>query len=483
MTADEFAGLIRKGDTRFRVTKLILRAEGEVIRGQGSLQIVKDDFEIVFEVAARYDVPSPERELWKPADAWKITGVIEGDLKFSSHRVSPHGKNVLYGFGRKPAQIQRLRLETIELIPVGFDALSKTKKDRLFGKTPSPKLKYPDVEFHAVLFNCQPVFFNAGTKTKVTNDFLGNSGGSALDTFIDRSNDYDFALIKRDQETDVHLRSKSQFHSVSQEGDWRRFHSLLFGIGFTHGFQPWPYRIQFWRGGRKITDRITVPHPLTKTSHAPFDREIGFTGISGIRGARGSAIRLAATFFERKDRLSEYLSHLLFLHRDTGSASFRIKTLAVCSLFEGVVNLIFDELKLEHLLRQQEPQYQEFIKLRNRLVRRLLKIAANSTNRPMNRLAGILGSAKEFNVSDKFKAICQHFGLNFKVDMEKHLNAWSRKRNAIMHGKWKDEDSDFSDQSLIAGAINILALKTMGFSGRMKFNAVAHKVADRYRLI
>jgi hypothetical protein len=484
MTADQFVTAIRKGDEKFRVSKITLKAEGQIIRGQGSLSVVGDDFKIDLEVAQRYNVPEPQRELWKPADAWKISGLIEGALKFTSDWVSPQGHSRSWVFGRKSGFIQHLRLDRINLVPMGFDALSEAKRARILQRPRVKRAKYPDVEFHAVLFDCEPVFLNAGTDTKVRNDFLGAySGGSALDTFLDRGREYDFALIKKDGDTHIHFRSKSQFHSVSEQDDRRRFQALLMGVGFTHGFQPWPYRIQFWRGGRKVTDQFRPPYKLTRTRYAPFDKGIGFQRNLHRKGAQNSVVRLAAEFFGKQTTLSQEVSRLLFLFRETGSASFRVKTLALCSLFEGAVNLIFDGLRLEDEFRRSDPQFDEYLQLRSRLVRRLRRIAANRKSQALGRIAGSIGAGREFRVQDKFKAICRHFGLSYDGEMSKHYEAWNRKRNPFMHGNWKEEDTDFSDQSLIAGAINIIVLKGMGFSGQMKANDLAYDIEDRYRKI
>lgn len=484
MTADEFATSVRKGDAKFRVSRIVLKAEGQTIRGQGLMSIVGDDFHISLEVPQRYKVPQPKREIWKPADAWKLSGMIEGDLRFSSESVSPLGNSPSWHFGKKPKFVQYLSLDKINLAPEGFEALSRRKRDKLLQQSPRKKAKYPDVEFHAVLFECVPTFLNAGTSTRVKNDFLGIcGGGDSLDTFIDRGLAYDFALIKKEGDLHVHFRSKSRFRSAAQDDDLRRFQAFLMGVGFTHGFQPWPYRIKFWREGQKVADQFRPPHKLTKISYAPFDRGTRFHGNLRRKGARNSPVRLAANFFEKQTPLSVELSRLLFLFRETGSASFHTKTLALCSLFEGAVALIFEGLKLEEELRCSDPQFQEYITLRDRLHKRLRALAKKGGHQSLNRIAGALSSAKEFRVQDKFKAICQHFGLSYENEMQKHLEAWSRKRNLFMHGNWKEEDSDFSDQSLMAGGINIFILKLMGYSGQMKFNAFAQDAKDRYKTI
>jgi hypothetical protein len=474
MTDDEFAGLVRKGDAKFRVSKVTLFAEGQKFRGHGILIVGKKKFELELEVSPKYQTPEPKRELWKPEHAWKLTGQIEGGLEFCCDQAAPRGKHYSWRSGKGASYIQKLSLECIELVP------------RKLHKSSFKKAKHPNVEFHAVLPDCAPVFLNAGTNTRVQNDFLGLcGGGSTLDTFIDRDGEYDFALIRKEVDTHIHLKSKSRFHSKSVEDDWRRFYAFLAAVGFTHGFQPWPYRIEYWRGGRKAADRIKVPGVLSKTSHAPFDDGIGYLGNQGRKGAKKSAVRLAAKFFSGETKLSKKLSHLLFLFREAGGASvnFHIKTLAMCSLFEGIVTAIFDELKLEDDINGKNPELEIYQKLRDRLVKRLSKLAMGKKDSPINRLIGSLTRAEPIGVRNKFQTICEHLGLGYEGNMQRHFKAWNNQRHQLMHGTWALKDSDFLDQSLIASAINILVLKLMGYSGQMKANAFAQELKDRYRVI
>src|SRR3569833_2995650 len=113
MNADEFVSAVRKGDVKFQVTKVLLEAEGQKIRGRGILRVVKDDFEINLEIGQNYQVPDPKRAIWKPADAWKLSGLIEGDLKFVCYQVSPCGVSSSWTIGSKPRHIQRLHLDRI----------------------------------------------------------------------------------------------------------------------------------------------------------------------------------------------------------------------------------------------------------------------------------------------------------------------------------------------------------------------------------
>jgi hypothetical protein len=428
-------------------------------------------------------MPQHNRELWRVSDFGEVKGLIDNNLKFFCDKVSPAGHSQIWHIGKKSSFVQHLKLEKINIVPIGFDALSQRRKDLLLQRIPKKKPRFPDVEFQASFLNCELVFANAGTDTKIKNDFLGKGGGGALDTFIDRASDYDFGIIQKEKDLLVCLRSKQGFKSESISSDREKFQALLMGIGFTHGFQPWPYRTEYWRGGRKISDEIKPRRILPRTSYAPFDRDIGIFSGRVKRNKKNSPTRLAARFFAIDDTFHQYINQLLFLFRETGGASFHIRTMALCSLFEGIISLVFEELKLADKLRASSSYYAEYACLRSRLARRIKRLAGKSGRQTLSRIANMLSSAQEFRVEDKFKAICQHFQLEYESEMVRHLDAWKRKRNPLMHGKWKETDEDFSDQALIAGAINIVALKVMGYSGSMKFNAVAYEIKDRYRII
>jgi hypothetical protein len=59
-----------------------------------------------------------------------------------------------------------------------------------------------------------------------------------------------------------------------------------------------------------------------------------------------------------------------------------------------------------------------------------------------------------------------------------------RRRNPLMHGTWHEHnDNDFVHQARIAGAINILLLKLMGYSGKVVAVRFAAENSETYRTI
>jgi hypothetical protein len=483
MNADKFSSLVRAGNGTVHVTNVVLHAEGYKLRGQGMLRITPQNLELDLEISARSAMPKKEKVLWRESDFWNLRGIIDGDLPFTCDRVSPGSKTEHWGVG-KVRTIQTLRLPTIDLKPVGWDKLTDAQRRRRIGGRPRKTRKFPSVIFEAVLVGCEPVFLNAGTTTTYKNDFLGKYGESAADTFFDKNPDYDFALVERDKDLHLHMRSRAGFRSKNEEDDRRRFQALLNAIGFTHGFQPWPYRVCYWRDGRKIGDHIKTARTLPKTIHAPFDEGLGRSLGQQRTGARNSPVRIAARFFENGGTLAKQLSHLLFLCRASGAKSvdMRVHTLALCSLFEGIVDLLFDHLNLEAEMRKRDPRFDEYVRQRDRLSSRL-RTFGSKRNSAFRRLAGSLEHARTFRVKDKFRAICAHFGLKYKPEMKRHFDSWAAKRNPLSHGRWDSDVEDFVHQSRIAGAINIFVLKLMGFSGRMKAVTISADPSETYRVI
>jgi hypothetical protein len=150
-------------------------------------------------------------------------------------------------------------------------------------------------------------------------------------------------------------------------------------------------------------------------------------------------------------------------------------------MFEGIVDLFFDHLGLEQGLRTKDPQFTEYIRQRDRLCSRLKKFSARN-NLALHRIAGFLEHSKAIRVRDKFQALCHHFQLSQQV-MGRHFESWTKRRNPLSHGRWESTSADFIDQSRIAGAINILILKVMGYSGRVRAVAVGEAATETYRTI
>lgn len=489
MNADEFAKAVRSGDARLRVDRVVVTAGTTKFRGAGLLRISKGEMHLDVTLSGTAKAPDEKRTVWNEADFWKLRGVIEHFLPFAATHVSPAERRMS---GRTSAVT--LNFSTLELVGTRPSAKERKEMLRLLDElqlrhkeAPAPatppaparrrERKIAVARFEAVLVDCKSLADNTVTHTVRRNAFLGKTTGWKADTFVARGSDCDVALIQRDGDLHIHFRSKGRYHSRSTTEDFQRFQAVLDAIGFTHGFNPWPYRLQQWRSGILKQDRLTAPARLPKTVHAPFDRTLGHSSAP-------PPIHLVARFFARRSTLSRKISEFLFIFRQAGEERVHlpVRTLAFCSLFEGLVHLLFNELKLEKKLRKARPDFDAFLTERDRLVA-TLATKGKAGDLASKRLAGLLAHAEAVRVKDKFYALCEAFGLEASR-MKPHYEAWYAERNPLMHGTWHDHDeNDFVHQARIAGAINILLLKLMGYSGKVVAVRFGAEPSEAYRTI
>lgn len=481
MSADEFAEIVRKGEGRLRVDRVVVRAGEFRFSGSGSLEIIGEEFRLDVALSKSSSAPAFGAKLWNEDDFWSLRGLVEHSLPVSATHVSPckHSSSeklivVTLAFGslrvmssRISAKKRREMLRLLEEIRQKHPASHPQTEGR------KPERKRTVARFEALIPDFKLPAHNAGTTTVRKNPFFKyNAQSSEADTLILRGRTYDVALIQRRDDVEIHLRSKGRYKSKSAAEDSNLFQGVLDAVGFCYGFNPWPHRRQQWRDERSVLDLLSVPRRLPQTVHAPFDEALG--------QASPPPILLVARFFHQRSQLSRKISEFLFLFRQAGDEPVHlpVQTLAFCSLFEGLVNLLFEELQLERRIHRSDPSFAAFMAERDRLVVEL-RAQGKAGDSASNRLAGLLSQASAIRVADKFKALCRALDLNY-TEMKPHFDAWYEERNPLMHGTWRTErDSVFENQARIAGAINILLLKVMGYRGRvvaMRFGGETYRV-------
>lgn len=263
MTADEFAKAIRCGQCRMRVTRLVLLAEGERAYGKGILELDNGRMSLTFEPTRNSRFPQPQRDVWKAADCWRLSGVIENDLRFKSRSVTPRGHSDSFDSG-KWRSVHHFDVGEVDLAATGFDAVAHQQRTKALGTTNTGRGR-PRVEFLAILPGVEPTLLNAGTKTTARNDFLGRRDGSKLDTFIDRGRDYDFAIIGEAGDLVVHLQAKPGYHLVGEGMDLVGVKYRPPGSGTSYyslrglGLQAWEVTKERWQ---TIADELRSGQPL-----------------------------------------------------------------------------------------------------------------------------------------------------------------------------------------------------------------------------
>ena len=504
MTADDFVAVVRKGSDKLRVDELVVNTGQHEFRGKGMLRVGQERIEIDMTLDPGQEPPPTRRSgVFTKSDYWKLSGIIEDCLRFRCDYVGSGGQQGFIG-GETHKVTLTFDLNPIELIPSGWDAMSREERARIDeelrqrndktiqGSIPAqapPDKQPPDglVHFSALIANYPlPTLLCKGTEVVELNPYFGERRSSGLDTLMGEIEGYNYAFIKENDAADlqVHLKSKENYQSPGEEEDWRKFHALMKALAFTLGMHAWPYRTQYWRDGKKVADRVTPTRRLAHTVHTPFGlAHFDFQDV----------IRKATAFFESNSVLSKEVAYLLFLFREAAnyeSVNFDITVLATCVLFESLVNQLFEQLKLDNAAAKEtagltlsEPAKLE---LGEHIKHQIASLVEQANSEADPKMRQQITSKQEayrrlltrlFDFREKFQAVVNYFQLQWKDDMEPVFRTWRAARNPLVHGarrtdQTEDESKDLMRaESLIAGAFNVLLLKLFGYSGQMSASA------------
>ncbi len=458
MTADEFVKIVRSGSEKLRVDEIVLKTGTQEFHGKGMLRISREEIKLDMTLDEGENPPAIQFGVHTKSDYWKLNGVIEDVLQFKCDYIS-FGNSQHFFNWNKCKNVLKLDLSPIELIPSGSDALTREERAQLHkellqknknianqnreaGNTEPPT--ETSAYFYALILNYPvPTLACAGTEIIEKNPYFGERRSGKLDTLKGEIGNYNYAFIKEKDDGDihVHLESKKGYHSSSTQEDWDKFYALMHALAFMQGMHAWPYRIEYWRDGQKITDRVTSARRLAHTVHIPFRLlKFDFQDV----------VKKTTTFLEVKTKLSEEILRILFLFREATDYEFvhgEIALITLCVLFETLVNQLFKELKLEEKVRE-------------------------------------LGIEK-ITMKERLKAVATHFCLPWQGDMEVIFKTWQKVRDPLIHGNSRANQSETESkdsmiaESQIAGAMNILFLKLFGYSGKM----CASAFEDKYRQI
>jgi hypothetical protein len=466
MTADDLVNAVRKGADKLRVDNIILDTGEQEFHGKGILRLSTEQIQLDMSFDAGQTPPTRRTGVFTKSEYWKLHAVVEDSLRFKCDYVYESNRTGLI-------TTLTLQLHPIELIPSDWDALSPQESDRIHRQLPprtEPAMpinvagqksanhqpNIGSVYYFAQIANYQvPALLCKATDVIEINPYLGERRSGALDTITGEIEGYDFAFINQRDPPDlhVHLKSKEGYHSSSSEQDWKTFYALMQALAFTLGVQAWPYRIQYSRDGQKIADRVTPPRRLPKTLFVPFH-------LATFNAA--DVISKATAFFRDESKLHKEVAHILFLFREAAdyqNVHIDITVLALCVLFESLVNQIFNELKLRSKAPLAAPTELS-------MIRRLLRLCRRYDRRPMRQ---------------RFQAVVTHFDLPCEAEMDRIFDAWKHLRDPLVHGKgranqpeaeWKSSMTTISE---IAGVMNILVLKLLGYSGPMCASVIAEK--------
>ena len=472
MTANDFVKIVRSGGDKLRVDEVVINTGTQELHGKGMLKINRADMEIELTLNPGEAIPDFRSGIFTKSDYWKVSGLIEDYLQFRCDWAS-----------RSPGLVVRcnLRLHPIELVPSGWEAMTRKERDDIHKRhqsqsvqtTTTPKAEaieepIDDFSFHATLFEYPLLRTAPGSEVKGETDI------------------FEYVLTKDEATSDLYiaLYSKKGCPSAGKDKDWIKFDAFMNALAFANGIHAWPYRIEYCQAGQKFTDRVTTAHKLRRSTHSPFTERLAFNAQTGdLVWNFQDAIRCAATFFEKDTPLSKEVAIILFLFReaDDGVHS-EITTIALCALFENLVRLLFRELNMKKTSDQTNVEFFEQAKTE---LADYIQPKISDKGDGYRRLLNVVRSAHLYSIEQMFQALVTHFGLQWQDDMENIYTTWSRARNPLVHDKARAETTEdklkesVKHESKIAGAINILLLKLFGYSGWLRHSALE----DGYRQI
>ncbi len=504
MKKEAFIKAVRNSGEKFRVDQIQINTGRSQVSGKGTVRVADRQFVLEVTLDDPENVPSSPAWFVCASEFWEVRGTIEEEIEFTAKgRPSSSSRH----FGVKTFSTLTFSFGTLDLTPSGFDTLTYAERDAVVRGIqgdgmvaeekgdPSGNLLAAEgapatntraaVCVLAVLPDFKLVAINGGTLTIERNDFLGEQQAQAGDTFHGQMSDWRFGLIQTGADLHVHLRSTPRYASQSEADDERLIQAFLSGLAFTHGQHAWPRYLEHRREGKVVRNRVTLNAKVARTPHAPFTEAMmfGASDGSGLRQFQ-QALERSYIFFSQASAIQREVAQVLFVLREASSPGIPqdIALLAVCSLFESLVHAIY----ADRVAPGAESDGTGFADAKERACT-LLKESTLASEAPaqVERICGIVRGAQSLHFRGEFEAVIQALGISAVERWRGVYDLWREFRNAVSHRISKTDDSEESlketlqAESRIAGAVNCLILRLMGYSGTVKSSSYE----DQYMLI
>jgi hypothetical protein len=461
MKPDEFAKWARDGGVPLRVDDISIATPEGVFNGSGTLRTENESFVLKVTLNTLNQVPEV-RGSYTRDQFWKIHGRIEDKLPFSGEDISGHRSSHrgLYTVEQITFKPDHLSLVTERTRTAQRATVAAVQEMENGENTHSPIFHgYAYLEGHKM------IAANACTNTTTTNAFLGESGGTDRDTFMGDFDHFEFALIRAGDDCEAYLRTREG--SPITEVQFRHaFAAFKTAIAFIHGREAWPQHLRITYDFLTIEEDV---HPRRILPSTPC-RLLNARACDG--GADFALALVSATkFFLRNDAISELVKRGLYLCRQSSLrvTPLDVGTLSICAVFEGLVSGLHRHLA--------SPDATEDAHSFTSAKAELLAVARvrDADGAPgFSRLIGLLSGAKAYRTKDAFQWLTSRFNLPWEPQMRDAFAAWNSERHALAHGSEPDESScdRMTSQSRIAGSINLIIARLMGYTGPALYSAL-----------
>jgi hypothetical protein len=508
VSADEFAEKMKTVGSSFPVTGIVSPKEGGNFNGEGTILRTEDRFCIHLTFPPGGEGPASRGGIYTRDDFWRFEGLIADNLPVVVEHLDPGGTR----YWSNGITAQDYEADTLLLSPVGPDdkptpscktsgmwrrviSAIRNLLDRLKKRTeadvpppdhadlgvsgpvqireserpPKPLPYVTGTWIHALVLDFPLIHQNGGTEFKEQNDFLGKSSRSAADTFSGSFDGVQYGLVKRGDDLNVYLflSGVAVDKTPSVGSNERLLTAFLTGLAFATGQHCWPYRVLIHGNGEQLLDKIRPFRKFDHTPLGPFSERIGFNAAVGnIEWNFADFLAKATRFFNSDSALSGGASKALWLVRAAGAKRTpgEITLSSLCILLESLALMMFEELNLES--KEEAASFEEAKKQ----VKGWLEQHPRTAEPGFSRLRNLVGSASLLRPVDKYRAVCDHLGLKWEGLMKDAWDTWDSVRHKKLHAALAPEarkpvHDHFAAVGRIAGAINILVLRLIGYSG------------------
>lgn len=272
-------------------------------------------------------------------DRLKVTGQIEGDIRFSALALPPSSQTS----STRGTSTCTISTDRLELIAENLDLQTYAEIDELLGNTSSlQESKEFSFSAHLIFHGPKLYLIDSGTEIIRNNDFLGQSTSSSFDTHRFRGTGWEGALIQKGEELHLHLRDTGDSDTpVLDPVDL--VDRVVNAVAFIHGFHPWPAYREI-RINHRVVERWISPRLNLKQSFlAPVSQRMG----SSVRSEpTASLCRIIPTIAEGFGKLSlkdrKRINILLWNVRSSslGDLPGSTKLLMVCAAIDGLLRVI-----------------------------------------------------------------------------------------------------------------------------------------------
>lgn len=484
MKLDALCEHIRTKNEPLRVDGVIIETGAKKFLAHGTLAVGKSDFRLRLAIE-NGEVPLPTG-VYTPKDFWKISGVIDDETSFTAHGL-PTGTES--GFSAVPYSRAVFHVHQLSLVKeITEEDRAARKREieeslRRLSKILKREFTEPiqtanapiRLSHHARLIRYPLIWKNSGTETKREAPLGRKSSNSKWNVLHASFANCEFLLTQEGEDclVDVFPAGEGVIESAQQDAI---FEAFLWAIAFVNARDAWPQETKVTGECSTLKHIVTVPRDTSK-SRSPLLNDTACANGADL----AKALECATEFFlANPEGIAATVHQLLYLARNAASSStpHEVGTLALCSIFEGIVDL----LDGFHFSNTQSEDEAAFLDAKTDLLSACSKLKAalpsheTVKTRAYDRFAGMIGAAHFSRFKEKLPRLVAHYGLPWKGCFDLALASWHKHRNPLAHGRLLGCNGDeLESQSRIAGAINLLMAAAMGYKGLAIFSSVEGK--------